>query len=67
MVRQTNPKDDYIVLKTLVFPYINVLWAGVIIMVMGFFISLGRVFTSKSRKKGTDTRLNKGDLSYAEG
>jgi cytochrome c-type biogenesis protein CcmF len=41
MVRQTNPQDDYIVLKALVFPFINVLWIGVIVMVLGFLISLG--------------------------
>ena len=41
MIRQTDPKDDYIVLKALVFPYINVLWLGVLVMVFGFFISLG--------------------------
>jgi cytochrome c-type biogenesis protein CcmF len=40
-IRQTDPKDDFIVLKALVFPYINVLWLGVIVMVMGFFISMG--------------------------
>jgi cytochrome c-type biogenesis protein CcmF len=50
-LKQTNPKDDYIVLKTLVFPYINVLWAGVIIMVLGFFISLGRLAGTKTRKE----------------
>ena len=41
MVRQTDPMDDFIVLKALVFPYINVLWIGIVIMVLGFFISLG--------------------------
>lgn len=40
LIRQTNPLDDFIVLKTLVFPYINVLWLGVVIMVIGFFMSL---------------------------
>jgi len=40
MVRQTNPYDDFIVLKTLEFPYINVLWIGVVVMVIGFFTSL---------------------------
>jgi cytochrome c-type biogenesis protein CcmF len=55
MVKQTNPKDDYIVLKTLVFPYINVLWAGVIIMVIVFFISMGRLRSKASaqEEKGT--------------
>jgi len=41
MVRQTDPKDDWIVLKALVFPFINVLWLGIFVMVFGFFISLG--------------------------
>ncbi len=43
-VMQTDTKDEFIVLKAIVFPYINVLWAGVIIMVFGFFISLGNGF-----------------------
>jgi cytochrome c-type biogenesis protein CcmF len=47
-VRQSNPKDDYIVLKALQFPYINVLWLGVIIMVIGFFISLWNRATAKT-------------------
>jgi cytochrome c-type biogenesis protein CcmF len=49
-VRQTDPKYDFIVLKALVFPYINVLWLGVIVMVFGFFISLGRLLTKKSKE-----------------
>jgi len=39
-LKQTDPKDDYIVLKAIVFPYINVLWLGIVVMVIGFFISL---------------------------
>ena len=39
-VKQENPKDDYIVLKALVFPYINLVWLGVIVMVIGFLLSL---------------------------
>ena len=49
MIRQTNPFDDFIVLKTLVFPYINVLWLGVVVMVIGFFISLLDKLRKKSR------------------
>ncbi len=48
-VRQTNPMDDFIVLKALIFPYINVLWIGIMIMVFGFFISLGDLITTKSK------------------
>jgi len=49
-VRQTNPKDDYIVLKVLVFPFINVLWLGVMIMVLGFFVSLWNLLSKKEKK-----------------
>ena len=49
MVRQTDPNDDYIVLKALIFPYINVLWAGVVVMVFGFFISLGKLLSKKQK------------------
>ncbi len=48
LVKQTDPKDDFIVLKALVFPYINVLWIGVIVMVFGFFISLGDALSRKA-------------------
>ncbi len=47
MLKQTDPKDDLIVLKALVFPYINVLWIGVLVMVFGFFISLGDLLSRK--------------------
>jgi cytochrome c-type biogenesis protein CcmF len=38
-VRQRAAQDDYIILKAIVFPFIRVLWLGVIIMVIGFFLS----------------------------
>ncbi|PZF72424.1 cytochrome c biogenesis protein CcsA [Taibaiella soli] len=40
LLKQTNPKDDYIVLKAMVFPYINVLWLGTAVMVIGFLLSI---------------------------
>jgi cytochrome c-type biogenesis protein CcmF len=39
-VKQVSHQEDYITLKAIVFPYINVLWLGVIVMVLGFFISM---------------------------
>ncbi|MCD6010893.1 MAG: cytochrome c assembly protein [Flavipsychrobacter sp.] len=54
LVRQTDPKDDFIVLKALVFPYINVLWLGIIVMVFGFFISLGDVLSRKVSARSAD-------------
>ncbi len=47
MIRQTSERDDFIVLKALVFPYINVLWLGIFVMVFGFFISLGNLVFRK--------------------
>ncbi len=57
MVRQTNPLDDFIVLKALVFPYINTLWAGVIIMVFGFFVSLGKLLARRNKNSPADPVL----------
>jgi cytochrome c-type biogenesis protein CcmF len=49
MIKQLNPEDDFIVLKALVFPYINVLWLGVLVMVFGFFISLGDLLNRRGQ------------------
>lgn len=38
--KQPNAMEDYIIMKAMVFPYINLLWLGTIIMILGFFISL---------------------------
>lgn len=51
MVKQLDPMDDFIVLKALVFPYINVLWLGVTVMVLGFFISVGKLLTRGGKTK----------------
>jgi cytochrome c-type biogenesis protein CcmF len=40
MIKGHRPERQYIALKAIIFPYINLLWAGSIIMVIGFFISL---------------------------
>lgn len=47
MVRQ--PGEDYIVMKALVFPYINLLWLGIVVMVIGFFVSMGNRITKKEK------------------
>lgn len=36
------PLQDYVILKAMVFPYINFLWLGTIVMVVGFAISIFR-------------------------
>lgn len=42
-----KPKDerkDWVVMKAIVFPYINLFWGGTIIMVIGFILSIFRRF-----------------------
>jgi cytochrome c-type biogenesis protein CcmF len=40
---EKKPKQrDYIIMKAIVFPFINLLWGGTIIMVIGFAISIVR-------------------------
>lgn len=39
-VKQAAQRNDYVTLKAIVFPYINILWVGVVIMVIGFLISM---------------------------
>lgn len=38
-VRTTNPAEDFVVLKAIIFPMINLVWAGTILMVIGFGLS----------------------------
>lgn len=45
--KQPNAMDDYIIMKAILFPYINVLWIGTILMILGFFISLLKRIKSK--------------------
>ena len=37
-----NKKREFIVLKAMVFPYINILWAGCVIMVLGTILAIVR-------------------------
>ncbi len=39
---------DFIVLKALIFPYINVLWLGIVVMIVGFVMSI------RQRMKGAN-------------
>lgn len=39
-IKELKPQDEYIVMKALIFPYINVLWFGIIVMVLGFMLSM---------------------------
>lgn len=41
-VKESDTLTDFITLKAYVFPYINLVWAGLLIMAGGFIISIGR-------------------------
>jgi len=45
-IAEKTPAPDYIILKALDFPYINILWIGVLVLVAGFCISI----VKRSRK-----------------
>ena len=47
-----RPKMDYIILKAIEFPYINLLWGGTVIMIFGFVLSIIQRFKeAKIRSK----------------
>jgi cytochrome c-type biogenesis protein CcmF len=39
-VKESATFKDYIVMKAFVFPFINVLWIGVLVMIAGFLMSI---------------------------
>jgi cytochrome c-type biogenesis protein CcmF len=41
-VKESDTLTDFITLKAYVFPYINLVWAGLVIMACGFVVSIGR-------------------------
>lgn len=47
-----KPKD-FIIMKAIVFPYINLLWTGTIVMVIGFLLSIIRRIKDNKRTKLT--------------
>lgn len=42
LLEKKEKQRDYIIMKAILFPYINLLWGGTIIMVIGFVISIVR-------------------------
>ncbi len=45
-----RPKIDYIILKAIEFPYINLLWGGTLIMIFGFILSIVQRFKESKRR-----------------
>ena len=46
-IAEVKPEQQYIVMKAMVFPFINLVWLGIILTVAGFLVSLFRVFKKK--------------------
>jgi cytochrome c-type biogenesis protein CcmF len=44
---ESTPDPDYIIMKAIIFPQINLLWLGTVIMILGFAISLVRKMMRK--------------------
>ncbi|POY37825.1 cytochrome C biogenesis protein [Solitalea longa] len=55
MLKKPGKQKDYIIMKAIVFPYINFLWSGTIIMVIGFAFAISRrikeLTSSKDKEK----------------
>lgn len=39
-MHQVGQADDYIVMKAIIFPWINLVWTGIIVMTLGFFVTM---------------------------
>jgi len=52
---ETKPQPDYIVLKAIIFPGINLVWLGTIITISGFLLSIFRIWQKKKRKANVTT------------
>jgi cytochrome c-type biogenesis protein CcmF len=48
-----RPKMDYIILKAIEFPYINLLWGGTVIMIFGFILAIIQRFKESKRRSKT--------------
>lgn len=51
-VKEVEQNKRWVVLKAILFPHINMVWAGTILMVLGFLLSMWRSFTKKKQLKG---------------
>jgi len=54
--QETDQTRDYIVLKAIIFPHINLVWGGTILMVLGFLLSMYNSFRKKTATLRSDSR-----------
>jgi cytochrome c-type biogenesis protein CcmF len=52
LVEEKNKNaSDFVIMQAIVFPYINVLWIGCIIMVLGTLVAVWNRFNAKRKTK----------------
>lgn len=56
-VKQSGIVNDYIVMKAYVFPFINILWIGTLVMIIGFLMSIRTAYRKLSRKRVLNQKL----------
>jgi cytochrome c-type biogenesis protein CcmF len=58
-VKQSDVVNDYIVMKAYVFPFINILWIGTLIMILGFLLTFRKRVLEQRRlvRQGGDRQL----------
>ncbi|HXH20219.1 MAG TPA: hypothetical protein VNJ07_14175, partial [Chitinophagales bacterium] len=49
-VKQKAEEEDFIIMKAIVFPYINLLWLGSVMMAFGILVSIVRRYRENSLK-----------------
>jgi cytochrome c-type biogenesis protein CcmF len=54
-VEEADNNDRYIIMKAIEFPFINILWLGCVVMVIGFFFSIVR--RVEENKKSSSRRV----------
>ncbi|MBA2406647.1 MAG: hypothetical protein H0V65_01445 [Chitinophagales bacterium] len=55
-VAQSDPEPDFVVMTAIVFPYINLLWMGITMTILGFVISMVRTLQKGRSVKKTITQ-----------
>lgn len=50
-IKEIEQVKPYIVLKAILFPHINLVWGGTILMILGFLLSMWRAITKKKEAK----------------
>ncbi|MFI5134345.1 MAG: cytochrome c biogenesis protein CcsA [Chitinophagales bacterium] len=62
-ISQKKPEKDFIVLTAIVFPGINLLWLGTVITIVGFLLSIVRIWQKKRAGASKQQAVTKEELT----